>query len=108
VDQAGTNVCPQVFLNDSDISLDMLNTYTPSERFLRIAMCSDFVMHSLLALSASHLSWLTACSATMHLAYQHRGLALKGLQKAIGSFCKENSDAVLAASILLSWQATDW
>ncbi|KAH0614035.1 uncharacterized protein H6S33_005921 [Morchella sextelata] len=76
--------------------------------FLRIAMCSDFVMHSLLALSASHLSWLTACSATMHLAYQHRGLALKGLQKAIGSFCKENSDAVLAASILLSWQATDW
>ncbi|RPB13171.1 putative ubiquitin carboxyl-terminal hydrolase 2 [Morchella conica CCBAS932] len=68
----------------------------------------DFVMHSLLALSASHLSWLTACSATMHLAYQHRGLALKGLQKAIGSFCKENSDAVLAASILLSWQATDW
>lgn len=44
----------------------------------------------------------------MHLAYQHRGLALKGLQEAIGRFSKQNSDAVLAASILLSWQATDW
>jgi len=44
----------------------------------------------------------------MHLAYQHRGSALKGLQEAIGAFSKENSDAVLAASILLSWQATDW
>lgn len=44
----------------------------------------------------------------MHLAYQHRGLALKGLQEAIGRFSKGNSDAVLAASILLSWQATDW
>lgn len=80
----------------------------PTERFLKVAMCSGFVMHSLLALSASHLSWLTTCSATMHLAYQHRGLALKGLQEAIGKFSKQNSDAVLAASILLSWQATDW
>jgi hypothetical protein len=73
-----------------------------------MALDYEYVMHSLLALSASHLSWLTACPATMHLAYQHRGLALKGLQEAIGEFSKENSDAVLAASILLSWQATDW
>ncbi|KAL7269151.1 hypothetical protein RUND412_008198 [Rhizina undulata] len=76
--------------------------------FLRIASHHDFVMHSLLGLSASHLSWLTACPATLHLAYQHRGSALKGLHEAIGNFSKQNSDAVLAASILLSWQATDW
>jgi len=65
-------------------------------------------MHSLLGLSASHLSWLTECEATLQLAYQHRGLAFQGLQQSIGDFSKENSDAVLAASILLSWQVTDW
>ena len=44
----------------------------------------------------------------MHVSYHHRGLALQGLQQAIGSFSRQNSDAVLAASILLSWQANDW
>jgi hypothetical protein len=77
-------------------------------RFLRIASRHDFVMHSLLGLSASHLSWLTACPATLQLAYQHRGFAFQGLQESIGNFSKETSDAVLAASILLSWQVTDW
>jgi hypothetical protein len=43
-----------------------------------------------------------------HMAYEHRGIALKGLHEAIGAFSRENSDAVLAASLLLSWQATDW
>jgi hypothetical protein len=42
------------------------------------------------------------------MAFEHRGLALKGLHEAIGSFLRENSDAVLAASLLLSWQATEW
>ncbi|KAI5817316.1 hypothetical protein BZA77DRAFT_245301 [Pyronema omphalodes] len=76
--------------------------------FLRIASRHDFVMNSLLGLSASHLSWLTASPATLQLAYQHRGFAFQGLQESIGNFSKENSDAVLAASILLSWQVTDW
>jgi len=65
-------------------------------------------MHSLLGLSASHLTWLTESYATLQLAYEHRGLAFQGLQQSIGDFSKENSDAVLAASILLSWQVTDW
>ncbi len=65
-------------------------------------------MHSLLALSASHLAWLTGCPLTSNMAFEHRGLALKGLHEAIGSFLRENSDAVLAASLLLSWQATKW
>lgn len=44
----------------------------------------------------------------MQVAYQHCGAALAGLQPALGAFSKGNSDAVLAASILLSWQVTDW
>jgi hypothetical protein len=65
-------------------------------------------MHALLALSATHLSWLTECPLAANMAYEHRGIALKGLQEAIGAFSPQNSDAVLAASLLLSWQATEW
>lgn len=65
-------------------------------------------MHSLLALSASHLAWLTGCPLAANIAFEHRGVALKGLHGAIGSFLRENSDAILAASLLLSWQATEW
>jgi hypothetical protein len=65
-------------------------------------------MHALLALSATHLAWLTECPLTANMAYEHRGVALKGLHEAIGTFSRQNSDAVLAASLLLSWQATEW
>lgn len=65
-------------------------------------------MSALLALSATHLAWLTDCPLTANMAYEHRGVALKGLHEAIGEFSPENSDAVLAASLLLSWQATEW
>ena len=65
-------------------------------------------MHALLALSATHLAWLTECPLAANMAYEHRGIALKGLQEAIGLFDRQNSDAVLAASLLLSWQASDW
>ena len=82
----------------------MLTSY----RYLKIGIDYGFVMHALLALSATHLAWLTDCPLTANMAYEHRGIALKGLQEAIGAFSRENSDAVLAASLLLSWQATDW
>jgi hypothetical protein len=65
-------------------------------------------MSAVLALSASHLAWETNDSETEHLAYHHRGVALKGLHEAIGSFSRDNSEAILAASMLLSWQATEW
>jgi hypothetical protein len=80
----------------------------PTSRFLKIGIDYDFVMHALLALSATHLAWLTDCPLTANMAYEHRGIALKGLHEAIGAFSRQNSDAVLAASLLLSWQATDW
>jgi hypothetical protein len=65
-------------------------------------------MNALLALSATHLAWLTDCPLAANMAYEHRGTALKGLHEAIGNFSRQNSDAVLAASLLLSWQATEW
>jgi len=37
--------------------------------------------------------------------WQHRST---GLHEAIGNFSHANADAVLAASLLLLWQATDW
>lgn len=68
----------------------------------------EFVMHALLGLSASHLAWLTQSAETRQLALQYDGIALSGLHQAIGSFSKDNSDPILACSLLLSWQATEW
>lgn len=73
-----------------------------------VALLHDFVMSALLALSSSHLAWQTRNTDTENLAYHHRGVALKGLHEAIGAFSKDNSDAILAASMLLSWQAIEW
>jgi hypothetical protein len=42
------------------------------------------------------------------MAYEHKSIAMKGLHEASGAFSRQNSDAVLAASLLLSWQATEW
>jgi len=72
------------------------------------ALSSDFAMNALLALAATHLGWQTKNSDTEHLAYHHRDIALKGLQSAQSSLSEYNLEAVLATSILLSWQARDW
>lgn len=73
-----------------------------------MALSSDFAMNALLALSATHLAWETKNSDTEHLAYHHRSIAVKGLHDAISSFSEHNSEAILAAAMLLSWQARDW
>lgn len=65
-------------------------------------------MSSILAFSACHLAYMTGSKETENLFYHHRVVAIKGLQKAISSFSKENCDAILAASMLLSWQTTEW
>ncbi|KAJ5284999.1 hypothetical protein N7524_000305 [Penicillium chrysogenum] len=75
--------------------------------FLAISLGSDFVMSSILSFSAFHLAFLTRDHETKQLAFRHKVTALQGLQTALGSFSKENCDAILAASVLLSWQATD-
>lgn len=77
-------------------------------KFLSIAASHTFVMHSILAFSASHLAWISQSNETRNLAFHHASIALKGLHDGITSFRKDNSDAVLASSLLLAWQATDW
>ena len=77
-------------------------------RIIQIGATHDYVLHALLAFSAMHLAFLTDCPLVGNMGYEHRGIALKGLQEAIGMFSKDNSDAILAASLVLSWQATDW
>ncbi|MCJ1475463.1 hypothetical protein MMC13_004125 [Lambiella insularis] len=76
--------------------------------FLEAALDHDFVMSAILAFSATHIAWMTSSLETKNLAYYHRGIALNGLHGAIGNFSEKNSDPILAASILLSWQASDW
>ncbi|KAL2025168.1 hypothetical protein VTK56DRAFT_170 [Thermocarpiscus australiensis] len=75
---------------------------------IRIGATHSYVLHALLAFSAMHIAYLTECPLVGNLAYEHRGAALKGLQEAIGTFSRETSDAILAASLVLSWQAADW
>ncbi|KAI8932843.1 hypothetical protein NX059_010326 [Plenodomus lindquistii] len=77
-------------------------------KFLSISASHPFVMHSVLAFSASHLAWISQSSETRNLAFHHASIALKGLHDGIATFAKSNSDAVLASSLLLAWQATDW
>lgn len=67
-----------------------------------------FVMDALLAFSAEHISSITNCPMVGKMAFEHRGNALTGLSKAINAFSQANSDAVLGATLVLSWQATDW
>lgn len=91
-----------------DIDTPYFMTTDPAARLLAMALSCDFVLSAVLAFSASHLAWQTSNRETEHLAYQHRGVALKGLHDAIGRFSKESSGEILAASMLLSWQATEW
>ncbi|KAL1592334.1 hypothetical protein SLS60_011412 [Paraconiothyrium brasiliense] len=62
-------------------------------KFLSIAASHPFVMHSILAFSASHLAWISQSSETRNLAFHHAGIALKGLHEGIANFTKVNSDA---------------
>jgi hypothetical protein len=77
-------------------------------RFLSIASSYPYVMHALLSFSANHLAWTQSSSETRNLQIHHGSIALRGLHEAIGSFSPANADAILAASLLMLWQATDW
>ena len=77
-------------------------------RIIKIGATHDYVLQALLAFSATHLMHLNDCPLVGTMAFEHRGKAFKGLQEAISSFSKDNMDAILAASLVLSWQATDW
>ncbi|KAJ5094888.1 C6 transcription factor rosa-like protein [Penicillium argentinense] len=76
--------------------------------FLAIALETPFVMSSLLAFSASHMAWITRNTDTSDLMLQYKGFALNGLRRSLHKFSESISEAVLAASILLLWQANEW
>jgi len=67
-----------------------------------------FLVHAVLAFGASAMAWEQGNPEQKNLGYYHGGKALEGMQDAISSFSRENADAILAASILLSWQANEW
>ncbi|THZ52254.1 hypothetical protein D6C86_10259, partial [Aureobasidium pullulans] len=73
-----------------------------------VATSYSYVMHALLAFSASHLAWISPSPHTRKIQIQHGGTALGGLHNALSSFSKFNADAILATSILLMTQANDW
>ncbi|KAK0930417.1 hypothetical protein LTR29_016750 [Friedmanniomyces endolithicus] len=77
-------------------------------KFLSIASSHPYVMHALLSFSANHLAWAHSATETRNLYLHHGSIALRGLHEAIGNFSRANADSVLAASLLLLWQATDW
>lgn len=74
---------------------------------MNIAVSCDFLLHAVLGWSATHLAHVTGDQEIQQDAYMHRCEALRGLQVAIKSFSKENSDAVLCASIVMAWQSSD-
>jgi Fungal specific transcription factor domain len=72
-----------------------------------IATTFDFLMHAVLGWSATHLAQITGDPEIQQDAYKHRCDALNGLQQAIKGFSRDNSDAVLCASIVMAWQSSD-
>ncbi|KAL3472717.1 hypothetical protein BJX99DRAFT_262034 [Aspergillus californicus] len=75
--------------------------------FITIALWHDFVMDSLLAWAAMHIAWTTGSESAVSVGQKCRLLSMQGLQRAVGTFSKDTADAVLAASILMVWQAAD-
>jgi hypothetical protein len=60
-----------------------------------------------MGLAATHLALVTKNAEVNQLGYLHRGRAFQSLQDDINKISIENVDAVLAASVVLSWQAPD-
>jgi hypothetical protein len=65
-------------------------------------------MHALLSFSASHLAWIQPVPELESLQIRHGSMALRGLHEMIGVFMPTTADAILATSLLMLWQATNW
>ena len=77
-------------------------------RFLRLGCSHEFLAHSLMAMSASHVAWLTKSIEADSVAAKYQILASKGIREALTHFSRENADAILASSIMLSVQVNEW
>ncbi|KAH6671683.1 hypothetical protein B0J14DRAFT_78958 [Halenospora varia] len=67
-----------------------------------------FLLDCVLGVSAAHHALAKSMPDSVQLGLYYRGRGLKGLQTALNTFSEENADAVLAASIILSWYLCDW
>ena len=76
--------------------------------FLQIAAKVDFAAYAMIVISANHLASITKSVVMLEDALYYQSLAFKGLRNALNSFSKNNSDSVLAASILLLFQQKNW
>jgi hypothetical protein len=65
-------------------------------------------MHALLSFSASHLAWIQPTPELESLQIRHGSMALRDLHEMISGFMPATADAILASSLLMLWQATDW
>jgi hypothetical protein len=65
-------------------------------------------MHALLSFSASHLAWIQPTPELEGLQIRHGSMALGGLHEMMSDFMPATADAILAASLLMLWQAVDW
>ncbi|KAL7943984.1 hypothetical protein V8C42DRAFT_327423 [Trichoderma barbatum] len=73
----------------------------------QLATHYDFVAHTLAATSAQRLAVTTKSHEASQDAYQYRKQALHGLYREMGCFSKDNSDAILAASLGCSYIMSD-
>lgn len=73
--------------------------------FIQLALENESCRWAWLAQSASHIRSLAPSEEISNLCRLYRVQAFASLQRAIDVFSPQNSDSVLAASILLSWDA---
>lgn len=76
-------------------------------RALHLQYIPLFLVHALMALHMSQIAFEQSNSEAKELAYHYRGVALTGLFKECGAVTAQNVDALMFASVFLSWQAVD-
>jgi hypothetical protein len=76
-------------------------------RLFQLATQFDFVAHTLAATSAQRLAVTTKSHEASLDAFHYRKQALHGLYRAMGSFSKDNADAILAASLGCTYIMSD-
>lgn len=65
-------------------------------------------MNALIGFGSLSLAWDRGSQEAKAIAYQRGASALQGVQSSLAHFSQENSDAIFATSVLLSWQANDF
>lgn len=78
------------------------------DSFLAAAGSNTYFVHAFLGFGSLALAWDRSSQDAKSLAYQHGAVALQGLQNSLSTFSQHNADAILATSVLLSWQANDF